>query len=83
MPGALLVANGDRSAADDTLDGLVLESFADSAVDPDRDALKELSKYVRTSLNDGLRQPTTTITSTSVETSPPARPRIIVEPASS
>lgn len=62
MPGALIVANGDRSATGDTIDGLVLESFVDSAVDPDQDAVNELSKYVRTSLNDGLRQPTTTIT---------------------
>jgi hypothetical protein len=55
MPDAVLVANGDRSLADQRLDGRAFESFADP--DADRDPITDIRRYVQLSADEGRRTP--------------------------
>lgn len=56
LPGAFLVANGDRTLRAQQLDGLVLESFGDKQV-ANRDPAYDLRRYVDASNSPGRRQP--------------------------
>lgn len=59
LPGALIVANGDRTLEGGLLNGRAFESFADPTLDPDR--VSSVDSYIDAASAGGMHSPPTTI----------------------